>query len=160
MSSLLRLTRKSVRTFQYILFKFFICRLSLSHAVAASMVGHWLQSPWVVTMKLLVAFGPYYLGNLKLILEMLLPLKNYLKVCKKVVPVKVMNLSCQSNGGQIHTSNCKHSCWSSLFFTIMVSEKGDQIAGFLFEPIQGEAGVCVFFNQCDHLEIFSVYDHI
>lgn len=38
-------------------------------------------------------------------------------------------------------------CFSLLWF----SEKGDQIAGFLLEPIQGEAGVCVFFKGSAHL---------
>ena len=28
---------------------------------------------------------------------------------------------------------------------MMIAEKGDKIAGFLFEPIQGEAGVSSFF---------------
>lgn len=29
-------------------------------------------------------------------------------------------------------------------FHLVVTEKGDRIAGFLFEPIQGEAGVWIF----------------
>lgn len=31
-------------------------------------------------------------------------------------------------------------------FLLLAAESGDRIAGFLFEPIQGEAGVCVLWN--------------
>lgn len=29
---------------------------------------------------------------------------------------------------------------------LWLAERGDRIAGFLFEPIQGEAGVCIFLE--------------
>lgn len=37
-------------------------------------------------------------------------------------------------------------CFRSILY--ITAEKGDKIAGFLFEPIQGEAGVSSFFLEC------------
>lgn len=37
-----------------------------------------------------------------------------------------------------------------IFIVMMIAEKGDKIAGFLFEPIQGEAGVIsLLFSRND-----------
>lgn len=33
-----------------------------------------------------------------------------------------------------------------MFLMVWHAENGDRIAGFLFEPIQGEAGVCILFT--------------
>lgn len=38
-----------------------------------------------------------------------------------------------------------------MLFVMIIAEKGDKIAGFLFEPIQGEAGV-----SCKLIMVFSV----
>lgn len=38
--------------------------------------------------------------------------------------------------------------YSHKLFIVMHTENGDRIAGFLFEPIQGEAGVCLLWNEC------------
>lgn len=58
-----------------------ICfRLLLSHVVAASMVVHLGSYLWAVIMKLSVVLVLYCLAILKLILVMLMPLKEFLKV--------------------------------------------------------------------------------
>lgn len=63
----------------------------------------------------------------------------------------------------------------NLFF-ILTTEHGDRIAGFLFEPIQGEAGVCFSCNYfvrflgflclclndplCSHLKMVFTHKHL
>ena len=45
--------------------------------------------------------------------------------------------------------------WSQLLF---VPEHGDRICGFLFEPIQGEAGVCAYHALSDLVTLTVVVD--
>ena len=41
---------------------------------------------------------------------------------------------------------------------LFVSEHGDRICGFLFEPIQGEAGVCAYHAISDLVTLTVVVD--
>lgn len=51
----------------------------------------------------------------------------------------------QEERNQIYDLNKLEILWLYLIiFYSVFTEKGDRIAGFLFEPIQGEAGVCTF----------------
>lgn len=47
---------------------------------------------------------------------------------------------CLSSENSFKICEARNLCFSFLW----VAERGEQIAGFLFEPIQGEAGVCTF----------------
>ena len=45
------------------------------------------------------------------------------------------------NPSELH-QNCRGKCIDySMFLLFIIAENGDWIAGFLFEPIQGEAGI-------------------
>lgn len=82
-------------------------------------------------MMLLAGLDHCCLAILKLILVTPIHLRSSLKVLKKLFPA----LS-------------ELNEWI-IFIVIMIAEKGDKIAGFLFEPIQGEAGVKFLFSRND-----------